>query len=126
MTAPGGDPPPHPGLAGGPVYLDHNATTPLDPRVAEAMVVPYLTDFFGNPSSSHPFSQEPRRALAAARAQVASLIGAGPGEIVFTGSGSEADPLALRGAVPASGRPHPHVITQGHRASGHPGDVPGP
>ncbi|GGW59664.1 cysteine desulfurase [Streptomyces lucensis JCM 4490] len=111
MKGRGGDPPPHPGLAGGPVYLDYNATTPVDPRVAEAML-PYLTEFFGNPSSSHPFSQEPRQALAAARAQVAGLIGAGPGEIVFTGSGSEADLLALRGAVLASGRPHPHVITQ--------------
>lgn len=111
MTAPGGDLPPHPGLAGGPVYLDYNATTPVDPRVTEAMT-PYLTDFFGNPSSSQPFSQEPRRALAGARAQVAGLIGAGPDEIVFTGSGSEADLLALRGAVLASGRPHPHVITQ--------------
>ncbi|MFC7884767.1 cysteine desulfurase family protein [Streptomyces sp. NPDC057376] len=111
MTRPGGDLPPHPGLAGGPVYLDYNATTPVDPRVAEAMW-PHLTDFFGNPSSNHPFSQEPRRALAEARAQVASLIGAGPGEIVFTGSGSEADLLAVRGAVLASGRPHPHVITQ--------------
>jgi cysteine desulfurase len=108
---PGADLPPHPGLAGGPVYLDYNATTPVDPRVAAAMW-PYLTDFFGNPSSSHPFSQAPRWALAEARAQVAALIGAGPGEIVFTGSGSEADLLALRGAVLASGRPHPHVITQ--------------
>ncbi|MFJ4820693.1 cysteine desulfurase family protein [Streptomyces sp. NPDC088801] len=111
MTGPGGGLPPHPGLVGGPVYLDYNATTPVDPRVAAAMR-PYLTDFFGNPSSSHPFSQEPRRALAAARAQVAGLIGARPGEIVFTGSGSEADLLALRGAVLADGRPHPHVITQ--------------
>jgi cysteine desulfurase len=98
-------------LAGGPVYLDYNATTPVDPRVAEAMA-PYLSVFFGNPSSSHPYAEVPRRALAAARAQVAGLIGAGPGEIVFTGSGSEADLLALRGAVLASGRPHPHVITQ--------------
>ncbi|MBL1102027.1 cysteine desulfurase family protein [Streptomyces coffeae] len=111
MTGSGGDLPPHPGLDGGPVYLDYNATTPVDPRVAEAML-PYLTDFFGNPSSSHPFSQELRRALTEARAQVADLIGAGPGEIVFTGSGSEADLLALRGAVLASGSPHPHVITQ--------------
>jgi cysteine desulfurase len=103
--------PPHPGLAAGPVYLDYNGTTPVDPRVAEAMR-PHLTDFFGNPSSSHPFALEPRRALAAARAQVAGLIGARPGEIVFTGSGSEADLLALRGAVLASGRPRPHVITQ--------------
>ncbi|MFF8717434.1 cysteine desulfurase family protein [Streptomyces sp. NPDC015184] len=111
MTATGGDLPLHPGLADGPVYLDYNATTPVDPRVAAAMWL-HLTNFFGNPSSSHPYSQEPRRALTEARAQVAGLIGAQPGEIVFTGSGSEADLLALRGAVLASGRPHPHVITQ--------------
>ncbi|PWK65119.1 cysteine desulfurase [Streptomyces sp. CG 926] len=103
--------PPHPGLAEGPVYLDYNATTPVDPRVAEAMA-PHLTHFFGNPSSSHPYGSEPRRALAAARAQVAALVGGRPEELVFTGSGSEADLLALRGAVLASGRPHPHVITQ--------------
>lgn len=111
MSAPSGGLPPHPGLAGGPVYLDYNATTPVDPRVA-AVMWPHLADLFGNPSSSHPFSREPRRALGEARAQVADLIGAGPGEIVFTGSGSEADLLALRGAALASGRPHPHVITQ--------------
>lgn len=103
--------PPHPGLAGGPVYLDYNATTPVDPRVAEAMA-PYLTDVFGNPSSSHPYGAEPRRALAEARAQVATLIGARPPEIVFTSSGSEANLLALRGAVLASGRARPRVITQ--------------
>jgi cysteine desulfurase len=107
----GGFVPAHPGLADGPVYLDYNATTPVDPRVAEAMA-PHLTDFFGNPSSSHSYSAEPKKALAAARAQVAGLIGAHPHEIVFTASGSEADQLALRGAVLASGRPRPHVITQ--------------
>ncbi|MFC8996311.1 cysteine desulfurase family protein [Streptomyces rochei] len=111
MTRPGGDLQPHPGLAEGPVYLDYNATTPVDPRVAEAMT-PYLACFFGNPSSNHPYAATPRWALAEARAQVAGLIGARPGEIVFTASGSEADLLALRGAVLASGRPHPHVITQ--------------
>ncbi|MFF7897190.1 aminotransferase class V-fold PLP-dependent enzyme [Streptomyces sp. NPDC007907] len=68
-----------------------------------------MTDFFGNPSSSHSFSQEPRRALVGARAKVAGLIGARTREIVFTGSGSEADLFALRGAVLTSGRPHPHV-----------------
>ncbi|MFJ2737451.1 MULTISPECIES: cysteine desulfurase family protein [unclassified Streptomyces] len=104
-------PPPHPGLTSGPVYLDYNATTPVDPRVADAMV-PYLTTHFGNPSSTHPYAVEPRRALAAARAQVAGLIGARPGEIVFTASGSEADLLALRGATLASRHPRPHVITQ--------------
>ncbi|MER6175671.1 cysteine desulfurase family protein [Streptosporangium sp. NPDC001681] len=101
----------HPGLAGGPVYLDYNATTPVDPRVAEAMA-PHLRDLFGNPSSSHPYSAAPRMALAAARGQVAALIGARPHEIVFTASGSEADLLAVRGAAIASGRPRPHVITQ--------------
>ncbi|MFD5234645.1 cysteine desulfurase family protein [Streptomyces qaidamensis] len=111
MTGPGGDFPPHPGLAGGPVYLDYNATTPVDPRVARAML-PYLTDFFGNPSSSHPYAETPRRALAEAREQLADLIGARPAEVVFTSTGSEADMLALRGVVLASGLPHPHVITQ--------------
>ncbi|MFF9194237.1 aminotransferase class V-fold PLP-dependent enzyme [Streptomyces sp. NPDC014779] len=103
--------PSHPGLAGGPVYLDYNATTPVDPRVAAAML-PHLTDFFGNPSSNHPYARAPRRALDEARAQVAGLIGARTGEIVFTASGSEADLLSLRGAVLASDRLRPHVITQ--------------
>lgn len=103
--------PPHPGLKGGPVYLDHNATTPVDPRVAEAMR-PHLTDWFGNPSSVHAYASEPRTALSRARARVAALIGAQPGEIVFTGSGSEADNLALRGAVLAAEPDRPHVITQ--------------
>ncbi|MEV5735782.1 cysteine desulfurase family protein [Streptomyces sp. NPDC052292] len=111
MTGAGGGPLTHPGLAGGPVYLDHNATTPVDPRVAQAMT-PYLTEFFGNPSSGHSYADPPRRALTEARERVAALIGAAPGEIVFTASGSEADLLALRGAVLASGRPRPHVITQ--------------
>jgi cysteine desulfurase len=104
-------PPPHPGLEGGPVYLDYNATTPVDPRVAEAMR-PYLVEHFGNPSSAHHYGEHPARALVAAREQVASLIGARAGEIVFTGSGSEADLLALRGVLVGSGRPHPHIITQ--------------
>ncbi|MFJ3307632.1 cysteine desulfurase family protein [Streptomyces sp. NPDC086549] len=99
----------HPGLAGGPVYLDYNATTPVDPRVAEAML-PHLTAFFGNPSSGHSYGTEPRQALTGAHAQVAALIGARADEIVFTSSGSEADLLAVRGAVLASGRRH--VFTQ--------------
>ncbi|MFJ9779605.1 cysteine desulfurase family protein [Amycolatopsis sp. NPDC101161] len=97
-----------PGLATGPVYLDYNATTPVDPRVTEA-ALPYWTEFFGNPSSEHAYGGEPRRALAAARAQVAELVGARPGEIVFTGSGSEANLLALRGAVLAAGA---HLVVQ--------------
>jgi cysteine desulfurase len=104
----------HPALANRPVYLDYNATTPVDPRVLEAMQTALTTDF-GNPSSTHAYAQEPRRLLARARGQIAALIGAAPAEIVFTASGSEADALAIRGAVLArsatvAGRPH--VITQ--------------
>jgi len=80
------------------VYLDHNATTPLDPRVLEAML-PYLAESFGNPSSLHWFGQRARAAVAQARASGAALVGADPVEIVFTAGGSEADNLALRGAL---------------------------
>jgi cysteine desulfurase len=83
------------------VYLDHNATTPLDPRVLEAMR-PWLEGAFGNPSSLHWFGQRARAAVEEAREKVASLIGAAPSEVVFTGSGTEADNLALRGASGAA------------------------
>src|SRR5215472_8723796 len=100
------------GLRDGPAYLDYNATTPVDPRVAEAML-PYLTTHFGNPSSGHHYAQQPRRALAAARQQVAALIGAAAEEIIFTGGGSEADALAIIGTVSANRRPAQiQVITQ--------------
>ncbi|HZI97668.1 MAG TPA: cysteine desulfurase family protein [Actinomycetales bacterium] len=104
----------HPGLVGRPVYLDYNATTPVDPRVVEAML-PVLTTGFGNPSSGHVFADGPRAALDGARGLVADLVGARSREMVFTGSGSEADALAVRGAVLAAlhdGATHPHVITQ--------------
>lgn len=104
----------HPDLPARPIYLDYNATTPVDPRVLDALV-PALRRDFGNPSSTHAFGDVPRRILATARAQVAALIGADAEEIVFTGSGSEADTLAIRGAVLAAardGRARPHVITQ--------------
>ncbi|HET6355425.1 cysteine desulfurase family protein [Streptomyces sp.] len=103
--------PAHPGLAGGPVYLDYNSTTPVDPRVVEAMR-PYLADWFGNPSSDHTYAAEPKAALYRARTQVAELIGAETGEIVFTGPGSEGNNFALRGAVLAAKVDRPHVITQ--------------
>ena len=104
----------HPALVGRPVYLDYNATTPVDPRVLAALQSALTTDF-GNPSSAHTYAAGPRLLLARARAQVAALIGAAASEIVFTASGSEADALAIRGAVLARadtvpGRPH--VITQ--------------
>src|SRR5262252_3073373 len=92
------------------VYLDHSATTPVDPRVLEAML-PYLRDQFGNASSIHQFGQEARSAVDKARRSVASLINARPNEIVFTSGGTEANNLAIRGiceAAPANGR---HVIT---------------
>jgi cysteine desulfurase len=103
--------PAHPALVAGPVYLDYNATTPVDPRVAEAMA-PYLVEHFGNPSSTHTYGERPRRALIDARQQIADLIGGRPDEIVWTASGSEANLLALRGVLLASGRPRPHVVTQ--------------
>ena len=107
----------HPGLADGPIYLDYNATTPVDPRVAEA-ALPYLTTHFGNPSSGHAYAEQPRRALAEARQQLAGLIGVQPADIVFTAGGSEADNLAIRGTALARDRAAPaQVITQ---ASEHP------
>jgi cysteine desulfurase len=99
----------HPGLAGGPVYLDYNATTPVDPRVVDAML-PYLSGGFGNPSSDHHYGTGPKAALGVARDELSALIGGRGGRIVLTGSGSEADNLAIRGAVLASGRRH--VVTQ--------------
>ncbi len=91
------------------IYFDHSATTPLDPRVLTAMG-PFLGGEFGNPSSQHHEGRVARAAVDTARAQVASLIGADPDEIIFTASGTEADNLALIGAVRASGKPG-HVVT---------------
>jgi cysteine desulfurase len=82
------------------VYLDHNATTPLDPRVLEAML-PWMRDHFGNASSVHGFGQAAREAVEAARAQVASLIGARPMELVFTASASESNNAVIAGATQA-------------------------
>ncbi len=96
-----------------PIYLDYQATTPVDPRVVEAML-PYLTTEYGNPSSAHAYGRAAAAAVATARAQVAALIGAHePDEIVFTSSGTESNHLALTGvahAARAVGRGR-HVIT---------------
>jgi cysteine desulfurase len=98
----------------GPIYLDYNATTPIDPAVVRAME-PFLREGFGNPSSAHAYGQVARDAVDRARHQVAGLLGAGPGEIVFTGGGSEASNLALKGvafaALAMSPAPDVHVIT---------------
>ncbi|MEO5760683.1 MAG: cysteine desulfurase family protein, partial [Vicinamibacteria bacterium] len=82
------------------IYFDHAATTPLDPEVLDAML-PYLREDFGNPSSVHGFGQRARGAIDEARAKVAALIGARDAEIVFTGSGTEADNMAIVGALQA-------------------------
>jgi cysteine desulfurase len=92
------------------IYLDHAATTPLRREVLDTML-PYLTDHFGNPSSIHAAGRRARQGLDEARETVAALIGARPREIVFTGSGSEADNLALKGAAWAASARGRHVIT---------------
>lgn len=79
-----------------PTYLDHNATTPLDPR-ARAAMLPWLGETFGNPSSVHGYGQAAREAVEAARAQVAALLNARPAEIVFTASGTEANNAVIFG-----------------------------
>lgn len=92
------------------VYFDHNATTPVDPAVREAML-PYLGEVFGNASSIHSFGQQARAAVESAREAVAALLGARPAEIVFTSGGTEADNLAIFGVVGAAGGRKKHVIT---------------
>lgn len=84
------------------VYLDHNATTPIDERVLEAML-PYLREHYGNPSSLYRRGRLARQALESAREQVAALVNASPAQVIFTSGGSEANNLALRGAVSTSG-----------------------
>ncbi len=90
------------------IYLDHNATSPLRPEVV-ALVSRMMTEEFGNASSVHTFGQRAKAALDTARSQVAALIGAEPGDVVFTSGGTEADNLAIRGAaeiMEAAGRRH--------------------
>lgn len=94
------------------VYLDYNSTTPVDPEVLDAML-PYLAGSYGNASSIHTSGQFARNAVEHARESVAALIGAKPAEIVFTSGGTEADNLAILGAVESArhANPRPHVIT---------------
>ncbi len=81
-----------------PIYLDYNATTPIDPAVVTAME-PYLKEHFGNPSSSHVFGHPTHDAVERARESVADLLGASANEIVFTGGGSEANNMAIKGVI---------------------------
>lgn len=101
----------HSGLHDGPIYLDYNATTPVDPDVVEAML-PYLSLHFGNPSSTHRYGQETHVAVQMAREQVGQLLGCALEEIIFTGGGSESDNLAIRGVALARQQRGKHIITQ--------------
>ena len=92
------------------IYLDYNATTPVDPAVLEAML-PYFAENFGNASSIHSPGQRARGAVDGARASVAGFLGAKPSEVVFTSGGTEADNLALFGVLTASQESRKHVIT---------------
>ncbi|HZN15816.1 MAG TPA: cysteine desulfurase family protein [Acidimicrobiales bacterium] len=101
------------------VYLDHAATTPMRPQAVAAML-PYLTEHFGNPSGAHALARQARAAIDDARDAVAAALGAQPGEIVFTGSGTEADNLAIHGRLRAAGPGRAVCSAVEHHAVLHP------
>jgi len=90
------------------IYLDNASTTRVDPRVLDAMT-PFLTEFYGNPSSVHSFGQESRNAIDGARRQVSSLLNCSPNELIFTSGGTESNNIAIRGL--AERFPGGHIIT---------------
>ncbi|MBE9077103.1 cysteine desulfurase [Romeria aff. gracilis LEGE 07310] len=97
-------------MAHRPIYLDHNATTPVDERVLAAMM-PFFTEHFGNPSSLHAYGWEAEAAVKQARATLAQAIGATPEEIIFTSGATEADNLAIKGVAEAYFAHGKHIIT---------------
>ena len=93
-----------------PIYLDYNATTPVDPAVAEAMQ-PYILQHYGNPSSTHVYGRAAQAAVECARAQVAALLGCSAAEVVFTGGGSESNNTVLKGVAYTYRHKGQHIIT---------------
>lgn len=93
-----------------PIYLDHNATTPIDPAVAEVMT-PYLKEYFGNPSSTHWYGIQSKKAIENARRQVADLLGCQTDEIIFTSGGTESNNFAIRGVAETFKHKGNHIIT---------------
>src|ERR1041384_7988418 len=91
-------------------YFDHNATTPVAPEVLECMI-PCFSESYGNASSIHYFGQQAKMLLEQARRRVAGLLGSRPAEIIFTSGGTEANNLAILGAVRSSRRERRHVVT---------------
>ncbi|MCZ7397036.1 MAG: cysteine desulfurase NifS [Candidatus Methanoperedens sp.] len=92
------------------IYMDHSATTPVDPAVTEAML-PYFSEKFGNPSSLYQIGREARRAVEESRQKIADLIGAKKEELIFTGSGTESDNLAIKGCAYKNRKKGNHIIT---------------
>jgi cysteine desulfurase len=106
------------------IYLDHNASTPARPEVLEA-ILPYFADLYGNASSVHAFGQEAKGAMEEARAKVAALLNAAPGEIVFTSGGTESDNMGILGAARALASKGRHVVVSAieHDAVRHASDA---
>jgi len=92
------------------IYLDHNATTPVDPRVLKAMI-PFFEEEFGNPSSAYPLGVRAREAVERARTQVASLLRCRPAEVIFTSGGTESNNMVLKGVVEWRDPQACHIIT---------------
>ncbi len=92
------------------IYLDHNATTPIDPEVADAMK-PYLGTHYGNPSSGYSLGRAAKEALEAARSQVSELLGCRPGEVVFTSGGTESNNMVIKGVAYSLAEKGRHIIT---------------